>query len=73
MGSSSGARYNGTTGLFIDVFVTQQSGGLDRPTFVIFQEPRIANIPTLSEWGLIAMAAALGIAGIVAYRRRIVA
>ncbi|MCH8014431.1 MAG: IPTL-CTERM sorting domain-containing protein [Candidatus Dadabacteria bacterium] len=29
-----------------------------------------ANIPTLSEWGLIAMVALLGVVGFIAYRRR---
>ncbi|HSC34881.1 MAG TPA: IPTL-CTERM sorting domain-containing protein [Thermodesulfobacteriota bacterium] len=32
--------------------------------------PIVSNIPTLSEWGLIAMAGILGIAGFIIIRRR---
>ena len=32
-------RYDGTTGAFIDAFVTAGSGGLDLPSFLIFFEP----------------------------------
>ena len=32
--------------------------------------PSVRNVPTLSEWGLIAMAGALGIVGLLAVRRR---
>jgi hypothetical protein len=29
-------RYNGTTGAFLDAFVSAESGGLNFPTFLIF-------------------------------------
>ncbi len=32
--------------------------------------PRISNVPTLSEWGLIAMAGILGLVGFMVIRRR---
>ena len=34
-------------------------------------EPMISSIPTLSEWGLIAMVVVLGIVGIFALRKRL--
>jgi len=65
-------RYNGTTGAFIDAFVSAGSGGLDAARYLVFHEivlpPR--NVPTLSEWGLIAMAGILGIVGFMVMRRR---
>jgi len=63
-------RYDGTTGAFFDVFVTAMSGGLDRPVSLVFRELQPRNIPTLSEWGLIAMAGILGIVGFMVIRRR---
>jgi hypothetical protein len=39
-------------------------------TGVCTQVPVVSNIPTLSEWGLIAMAGVLGIAGFLIIRRR---
>ena len=33
-------------------------------------DPVVSNVPTLSEWGLIAMAAILGIVGFMVMRRR---
>jgi IPTL-CTERM motif len=63
-------RYNGETGAFIDVFVSAMSGGLDGPAFLVFRELQPRNIPTLSEWGLIAMAGILGITGFMVIRRR---
>lgn len=41
--------------------------GFDR---VSFGRPSISPVPTLSEWGLIAMAGVLGIAGVLAARRK---
>jgi len=41
--------------------------GLDA---IVFQTPAIRNVPTLSEWGLIAMAGVLGIVGFIAMRKR---
>ena len=35
-GNGSVLRYNGTTGAFIDQFVTPGSGGLVGPTFLVF-------------------------------------
>jgi len=61
-------RYNGTTGAFIDIFVTAGSGGLDGPTFLVFRSP--AAIPTLSEWGMIGMGMLLASLGLWAMRRR---
>lgn len=40
------------------------------PGFIALRAPVISAIPTLSEWGLIATAAALGLAGLYAVRRR---
>ena len=37
---------------------------------IIFREVPPSNVPTLSEWGLIAMAGVLGIVGLIAIRRR---
>ena len=61
-------RYNDTTGAFIDVFAS--GGGLENPSFLVFRELPPRNIPTLSEWGLIAMAGILGIVGFMVLRRR---
>ena len=44
----------------------REGGGMIILTFT----PLIRNIPTLSEWGLIAMAGLLGIVGFIAIRRR---
>jgi len=64
-------RYNGTTGAFIDVFVSAMSGGLNGPNFLVFQGgSQNVSIPTLSQWGLIAMAGILGIVGFMVMRRR---
>ncbi len=62
-------RYNGATGAFIDVFAS--GGGLDEPVFLVFRDSKLTrNIPTLSEWGLIAMASILGIVGFMVLRKR---
>lgn len=39
------------------------------PSFV-GEEHEISNVPTLSQWGLIAMAGAIGIIGFIVMRRR---
>ena len=61
-------RYNGTTGAFIDAFVTAGSGGLNGPVFLVFRSS--AGIPTLSEWAQIGMVALLVLGGLLALRRR---
>ncbi|MEM7009308.1 MAG: IPTL-CTERM sorting domain-containing protein, partial [Thermodesulfobacteriota bacterium] len=63
-------RYNGTTGSFLGVFVTDGSGGLNNPSDLVFR-PLSRNVPTLSEWSLIALALVLGIVGFVILRRRL--
>ena len=47
---------------------TCDGGGLVTCTF--FNERAVSNIPTLPEWGLIAMAGVLGIAALLVIRRR---
>lgn len=42
----------------------------DRDSGLCTLIPIVSNIPTLSEWGLIAMAGILGIAGYIIIRRR---
>lgn len=39
------------------------------PSFVL-GEPDVSNVPTLSQWGLIAMAGVLGIIGFMVVRRK---
>jgi hypothetical protein len=45
-------------------------GGIDRIRFGIGQEPAVASIPTLSEWGMVAAAAGLMLAGVFFVMRR---
>ena len=52
----------------VDDFVENAFCDLD--TGVCTQVPVVSNIPTLSEWGLVAAAGVLGIAGFIAIRRR---
>jgi len=42
----------------------------DAPQGVAIADLQPRNVPTLSEWGLIAMAGVLGIAGLMVMRRR---
>ena len=64
-------RYNGTTGAFIDAFVTGSSGRLNNPADLVFRPSASASIPTLSEWGVIGMGALLASLGLWAMPRRI--
>ena len=41
-------------------------------TCTFFNAPTVRNIPTLSQWGLVAAAVGLGLIGFIAYRRRAV-
>jgi hypothetical protein len=56
-------RYNGTTGAFIDTFVTEGSGGLGEPTFLIFSPIPEPGTLTLLGTGLAGIAVGV-------YRRR---
>jgi len=51
----------GNLGFFPDVSCDTQTGLCNKPA---------TNIPTLSEWGLIAMAGVIGIVGFMVMRRR---
>jgi hypothetical protein len=57
-----------------NVIVEEVAVGLGPDSFgkhiSIGPQPRFANVPTLSEWGLIAMAGVLGIVGFMVMRRR---
>lgn len=53
------------TGIVGDIGLVTQFVFVDVPP-----PPTITNVPTLSEWGLIAMAGILGIAGFIVIRRR---
>jgi len=41
-------------------------------TCTFFNKQRAENVPTLSQWGLVAAAVGLGLLGFIAYRRRAV-
>lgn len=64
-------RYNGTTGAFIDLIGS--GNGLNGPRLMAFgplpAAPALTNIPTLSEYGLVLLACALMVAGMLARRR----
>jgi hypothetical protein len=49
-------RYNGSTGAFLDAFVTGRSGGLDSPSFLIFT-PEPAAVPEPSSVTLLGLGA----------------
>ena len=57
-----------------NVIVDEVAVGLGPDSFGKFistgPQPRVANVPTLSEWGLVAMASILGIVGLMVMRRR---
>ncbi|GEM_PF-1706114 len=54
----------------LSVQTNSDSGNAQDLTFGILSSDLPINVPTLSEWGLMAMAAVLGIAGLMAVRRR---
>jgi hypothetical protein len=54
----------------LSVQTNSNSGNAQDLTFGVLSSDLLLNVPTLSEWGLIAMAGILGIAGFMAVRRR---
>lgn len=54
----------------LSVQTNSDSGNRQELTFGVLSSDLSLNVPTLSEWGLIAMAGILGIAGFMAVRRR---
>ena len=56
----------------MEFFINEQCepGALTCPSFVV-ADPEATNVPTLSQWGLIAMAGILGVAGFIVFRKRI--
>ncbi len=60
----------GSRGYAITVVSSQDSGGNDFGNHVVKQPPPPSQIPTLDEYGLLALAALLGLAGVLAQRRR---
>lgn len=54
----------------LSVQTNSDSGGAQELTFGVLSSDQTTNIPTLSEWGLMAMAAVLGIIGLMVIRRR---
>lgn len=66
-------KYSNLGGIFLGVFIPEGRGGLESPTCLLFRNDQPAPslaVPTLSQWGLIAMAGLLGIIGFKVIRRR---
>jgi len=61
-----------TRRVFNDGDATAETGNVDNLALVtqFVCEPAVSNVPTLSQWGLIAMAGILGIVGFMVMRRR---
>ena len=62
-----------TRRVFNTMDATAETGEVDNTGLVtqfVCEQPFVSNVPTLSEWGLIAMAGVLGIVGFMVIRRR---
>lgn len=66
----TGSRTDGTDRIQVTVFDPETEMFVDSNIVDVVWEPIKRNIPTLSEWGLIAMAGILGLIGLFAIRRR---
>lgn len=66
----TGSRFDGTDRIQVTVFDPETEMFVDSNIVEVVWEPIKRNIPTLSEWGLIAMAGILGLVALFAIRRR---